>query len=156
MLLRIRDIVRRSVRPFGLAVFSSLRSGLGTKRWFSSHGAQCASCRHYFIPTTRWPHDSTPAAACCIYGAHVVASARLSRLLSALPAEPSREAARWGRVAARDQTRRLSSCRSQGRRAGEALQPMRRRRHRLLHTERILQEQKDNPCPTTVISGSPL
>src|SRR5262245_13991081 len=47
MLLRIRDIVRRSVRPFGLAVFSSLRPGLGTKRWFSSHGAQCASCRQW-------------------------------------------------------------------------------------------------------------
>jgi ATP-dependent DNA ligase len=45
-----------------------LRSGLGTKRWFSSHGAQCASCRHYFIPTTRWPHDSTPATTCLIDG----------------------------------------------------------------------------------------
>jgi ATP-dependent DNA ligase len=34
--------------------------------------------------------DSTPAAACCIYGAYVVASACLSRLLRALPAEPRR------------------------------------------------------------------
>src|SRR5262249_37290943 len=38
---------------------------------------------------------------------HVVASRSLSRLLRALPAQPSREAARWGRVAARNQTRRL-------------------------------------------------
>src|SRR5262249_55811391 len=62
MHLRIRDIVGRchSVWPFGLAVFSSLRTGLGTKRWFSSHGVPNA----HFIPTTRRPHDSTPVAAC--------------------------------------------------------------------------------------------
>jgi hypothetical protein len=39
---------------------------------------------------------------------HVVASRSLSRLLRALPAQPSRQAARWGWVAARDQTRRVS------------------------------------------------
>jgi hypothetical protein len=38
---------------------------------------------------------------------HVVASRSLPRLLRALPAQPSHEAARWGWVAARDQTRRL-------------------------------------------------
>src|SRR5262249_24243851 len=39
---------------------------------------------------------------------HVVASRSLPRLLRALPAQPSREAPRWGRMAARNQTRRLS------------------------------------------------
>jgi hypothetical protein len=38
---------------------------------------------------------------------HVVASRSLPRLLRALPAQPSREAARWGWVAARNQARRL-------------------------------------------------
>src|SRR5262245_56438401 len=38
---------------------------------------------------------------------HAVAARRLSRLLRTLPAQPGRQAARWSRLAARDQTRRL-------------------------------------------------
>src|SRR5262245_49249816 len=38
---------------------------------------------------------------------HVVSSRSLPRLLRTLPAQPSRQAARWSRLAARDQARRL-------------------------------------------------
>jgi hypothetical protein len=38
---------------------------------------------------------------------HVVASRSLPRLLRALPTQPSRQAARWGGMAARNQTRRF-------------------------------------------------
>jgi hypothetical protein len=79
MLLRIRDIVRRSVRPFGLAVFSSLRPGLGThKRWFSSHGAEC---------TTLSPqHVGRTTSKCC--------GVRVPSPTSAIPACPAQPQSR--------------------------------------------------------------
>jgi hypothetical protein len=62
----------------------------------------------YSISTTRRSHDSTPAVTCCIYGAHVMASACLSRLLRALPAELGRAAAGRQRLDSRNQARWLS------------------------------------------------
>src|SRR5262249_57577168 len=50
---------------------------------------------------------------------HVVASRSLPRLLRALPAQPSRQAARWEGLAARDQARRLPDA-GASRRGGRA------------------------------------
>src|SRR6516165_9521846 len=67
---------------------------------------------------------------------HVVASRSLSRLLRALPAQPSREAARWGRVAARDQTRRLPNAGAPRWGGGAAVYPQRARLDRPLPSDR--------------------
>src|SRR6266481_4607083 len=57
----------------------------------------------------------SPARGAIYYAHHVVASRSLPRLLRALPAQPSREAAHGRRLAARDQARRLPGYRTQGR-----------------------------------------
>src|SRR6516165_7823478 len=67
---------------------------------------------------------------------HVVASRSLPRLLRALPAQPSRETARWGWVAARDQTRRLPNAGAPRRGGVAAVHPQRARLDRPLSTDR--------------------
>src|SRR5215467_14005038 len=71
MHLRTRDIVWRchSVRPFGLAVFSSLR------RWFSSHGAECTTLPQQHVGRTTRLRSRRAA-----FMADVVASRSLPRL----------------------------------------------------------------------------
>src|SRR5262245_15335670 len=67
---------------------------------------------------------------------HVVASRSLPRLLRAVPAQPSRETARWGRLAARDQARRIPDARAPGWGGRAAFHPQRARLDRTLPPDR--------------------